>query len=1072
MEVEIGKISSANNGNYIGETLKGKPNGIGRMTYPDGSYYEGSWKDGMKQGTGLLMLKEKGYQCGVWNKDELDGVFIVTSFDSTKSKGIKTFVGEFKDGEQIGVGSIMYNDGREYYGDLKNFKPAGNGIQVESKKGTYYVGEFLEGNYHGYGVLTVDNKVYQNQFVSGIMEGIGLIKERDGNLWFAYYNNGVADYWGVKIVEIGEQYEIHYRGINNIESFAFERTSTGEVIHREWFDNDFSKGNMTVSDKDGNCKYGTFADNVFTELNRVSPTDINYSNFCLSGSKRKDNRQMVILRENNRIKQGYVLGLGDKLDGPGVVTEINGCFYAGYFEEGAFFKERGIFFFNGKEIFEYRCSEDNKQPFVGVKKQNSFFGKVVEDKRSGITTVCIKNGDCKIVNFEANGENWIIGETCKEKGSIYFGLPVKSGTESVVIHNKTNKFLSVGKFKVERLQSGAKMLKYATTFGTYNDSERLEGNPVVKVFEGGSNYVGGAQEGKIFGNGTMNYEPGFRYTGEWKNGLREGTGTLFFVDGSTLNGKWEKDYLITKDQFTAEDKKILLNSDSTSDNKNISFSSKQAPPQTLAFVLNNDLIFRKSLFNLLDVDKDTNIDDFLKQVIAYQVDSKVGEDLSKVDVYFEPIYCSFHFVALKLVLMKKSIWIKYGFSGHKLLLELNNHLALRCSHYVVKTPGSTFRSIEGSIPAYHLIEDVKHAYRNPKKEGKKEAKDGINLGQAIKNNLPLNLSQLGHLVALGCIIDDVKTWNIGYFKAVDNASRLGLFDANIDFRQMESFSKNINKHTNAILFHFTSFTSAVAYLHVLFNRNDTGSRKVSAVSDLPNHTVLKTYYDLLMKYLNGVVEKMKDESAIKEFLIEGSLLIAYFKIYSHSGKMLAELELLEKEKEKIPRVSQDQLDTLSTHINNINRIFVQYALKWEKIYDTNTVFKTTLDKLAKGGDNPITECIATYNTKKLKDEEFWEFLEEEKKKLLFEKPSVIEDKKDKNLLNKKVNRPKDIDLYNFLKKIHNVGKSKNNIIAATFGTLESLLKDGTKDNISQLKGISQKSAEAIVKAINKEKQKK
>jgi len=76
---------------YQGQVKDGKPNGLGSLTYPDGSKYVGEFKDGKKHGQGTF----------------------------TWSNGKKS-VGEWKDGERNGQGTITYPDGIKYVGEFKD----------------------------------------------------------------------------------------------------------------------------------------------------------------------------------------------------------------------------------------------------------------------------------------------------------------------------------------------------------------------------------------------------------------------------------------------------------------------------------------------------------------------------------------------------------------------------------------------------------------------------------------------------------------------------------------------------------------------------------------------------------------------------------------------------------------------------------------------------------------------------------------------------------------------------------------------------------------------------------------
>lgn len=58
-------------GTYRGDIVNGKPNGVGKMYYANGAYYEGYWKDGRRDGFGFFVSPVDYLQAGTWK----NGVF-------------------------------------------------------------------------------------------------------------------------------------------------------------------------------------------------------------------------------------------------------------------------------------------------------------------------------------------------------------------------------------------------------------------------------------------------------------------------------------------------------------------------------------------------------------------------------------------------------------------------------------------------------------------------------------------------------------------------------------------------------------------------------------------------------------------------------------------------------------------------------------------------------------------------------------------------------------------------------------------------------------------------------------
>ena len=100
---------------YKGDVENGKPNGLGFITFPDGSKFVGEHKDGEKNGQGIFTFSWGG-----------------------------KYVGEYKNGKQHGQGTETYPSGSKYVGEWKNGMKNGQGSYYYPS-GTKYVGEYKDG---------------------------------------------------------------------------------------------------------------------------------------------------------------------------------------------------------------------------------------------------------------------------------------------------------------------------------------------------------------------------------------------------------------------------------------------------------------------------------------------------------------------------------------------------------------------------------------------------------------------------------------------------------------------------------------------------------------------------------------------------------------------------------------------------------------------------------------------------------------------------------------------------------------------------------------------------------------
>ena len=123
-----------NNGSkYIGEKKNEKFHGFGTLIFPNGEVYEGEFKENKRSGYGKRLIdKEVLIYEGEWAMDKYNGRGILynpkVSKDTPINKSIyedfnklknfqwEKFEGEFVDGKWHGVGILTFSDGSKYNG--------------------------------------------------------------------------------------------------------------------------------------------------------------------------------------------------------------------------------------------------------------------------------------------------------------------------------------------------------------------------------------------------------------------------------------------------------------------------------------------------------------------------------------------------------------------------------------------------------------------------------------------------------------------------------------------------------------------------------------------------------------------------------------------------------------------------------------------------------------------------------------------------------------------------------------------------------------------------------------------
>lgn len=114
---------------YKGEMKNGKPHGIGKEIWPDGSSYEGMYNSGMRTGEGVFIWADKSFYTGKFVDNEMQGYGIFEWSNGNKYEGMwnkskmhgdgtytwnngNRYIGSYFEGLKNGEGTFVYHDGR------------------------------------------------------------------------------------------------------------------------------------------------------------------------------------------------------------------------------------------------------------------------------------------------------------------------------------------------------------------------------------------------------------------------------------------------------------------------------------------------------------------------------------------------------------------------------------------------------------------------------------------------------------------------------------------------------------------------------------------------------------------------------------------------------------------------------------------------------------------------------------------------------------------------------------------------------------------------------------------------
>jgi len=132
---------------YEGDMFGYMKQGRGKLTYPDGKYYEGEWKIGRINGQGTLYNRDGSIiYDGQWKNEKYHGKGVLynpqkkTCLDEVGSEVLKLkkksdqtwikYEGNFQDGMWEGTGDLSFTNGDRYIGDFKKDKVEGRGVFV------------------------------------------------------------------------------------------------------------------------------------------------------------------------------------------------------------------------------------------------------------------------------------------------------------------------------------------------------------------------------------------------------------------------------------------------------------------------------------------------------------------------------------------------------------------------------------------------------------------------------------------------------------------------------------------------------------------------------------------------------------------------------------------------------------------------------------------------------------------------------------------------------------------------------------------------------------------------------
>jgi hypothetical protein len=512
---------------YEGQVTSGKPQGRGNMTFKDGGFYFGKWQDGERHGKGSQKYSKdsnKDTYDGTWKNDLEDG------HGRILYKNGQTYEGSMVNGLRNGLGLHTYpkndvNNRSSYDGEWKEDERSGNGTFIW-KTGEEYVGEFLNGMYHGHGV----NKYPENDaFNRTSYDGEWKEDERSGNGTFI---------WKTGEIYVGEFLNglFHGHGVNKYpENDAFNRTS----YDGEWKEDERS-GNGTFIWKTGKKYVGNFLNDLYHGHGVLTyPEDDKFERASYDGEWKEDKKSgngTMIWKSGQKYVGAWS---NDLYHGHGILTypkddKFERASFDGEWKENKKSGNGTIIWKSGqKYVGEWLDNLRNghgvnKYPENDVYKRVSYDGEWKEDKRSGNGTIIWKTGEKYV------GE-WL--NDMKHGHGVYTfaeDLEAQSYNGEWKEDNRSGNGMMIWKTGEMYVGEWLDNLRYGHGFNKYPE------NDVYKRVS----YDGEWKENERSGNGTFIWKTGEKYIGEWLNNLRQGHGILTYSEDderASYDGEWKED---------------------------------------------------------------------------------------------------------------------------------------------------------------------------------------------------------------------------------------------------------------------------------------------------------------------------------------------------------------------------------------------------------------------------------------------------------------------------------------------------------------------------------------------------
>lgn len=327
---------------YEGYFLNGERDGQGRITYPGGGYYDGNWKQGWRSGYGECLRGNGDKYCGEWLKGDYHGKGTMLYANGDK------YEGEWKHSEKNGNGVVTYADGQKFEGIWENDKEfEGNGYcQYDD---SYYIGEIKNGKRNGYGTYVwlnanTANKEYSGEWLDGNYHGKGVMLYRNGDKYDGEWVKNNKEGQGIMQYANGDTYSggwLHDQK-HGIGEFYWESPArTSPKKHNGNYENDVICGHGSMMYANGDTYEGEFLDGKRNGTGTYkwyqNTIEKEYTGQWLAGEYHGNGT--MIYSNGDKFEGEWK---NNKKEGHGIYTYANGLSFEGTWENDSFYGVDGL----------------------------------------------------------------------------------------------------------------------------------------------------------------------------------------------------------------------------------------------------------------------------------------------------------------------------------------------------------------------------------------------------------------------------------------------------------------------------------------------------------------------------------------------------------------------------------------------------------------------------------------------------------------------------------------------------------------------------------------------------------